>query len=156
MKKILLLTASHAAMLAVGFALGVYFLPILIAPPGPSQEQVAQTASGAKYQTTFKRDLEGSDAFHWGEGELAIGAAQVSFMGELSPGPDYKLYLAPRFVATEAEFNAIKAQSARVGDIKTFENFILDLPATVNPDEYTTAVVWCETFGEFITAGRYR
>jgi hypothetical protein len=46
-------------------------------------------------------------------------------MGKLAPGPDYKLYLAPSFVEDEAGFEAIKAQSKQVGDVKTFDGVIL-------------------------------
>ena len=37
---------SHAAALAIGFALGVYFLPILTAPAGP--ERVALVEAGRR------------------------------------------------------------------------------------------------------------
>ena len=150
------LTVSHAAMLAIGFALGIYLLPILVAPESPSRAEVMENLSGARYTATFKRGLKGNDFAHWGEGTLSIGANSVSFIGELAPGPDYKLYLAPRYVEDEAEFNAVKEQSARVGDVKTFDRFILDLPSSVDPEQYSAAVIWCERFGEFITAGKYR
>jgi hypothetical protein len=77
-------------------------------------------------------------------------------MGRIAPGPDYKLYLSPEFVETEAGFNRLKARMARVGDVKTFENFIVPLPANIDPTAYTTVIVWCESFGQFITAARYR
>jgi hypothetical protein len=44
----------------------------------------------------------------------------------------------------------------RVGDVKTFKNFLVPLPETVDPARYTTVVVWCESFSQFITAARYR
>jgi len=37
-------------------------------------------------------------------------------MGKLVPGPDYKLYLSPEFIETEADFNRLKATMVRVGD----------------------------------------
>jgi len=40
--------------------------------------------------------------------------------------------------------------------VKTFENFIVAVPQSVNVSEYDTAVVWCETFSMFITAAKYR
>ena len=43
-----------------------------------------------------------------------------------------------------------------IGEIKTFSNFILGIPENVNPSEYNAVVVWCETFGEFITAAKYQ
>jgi hypothetical protein len=44
----------------------------------------------------------------------------------------------------------------RVGDVKTFDNFIVPVPADVDPARYSTVIVWCETFSQFITAARYR
>ncbi len=41
MKRMLLLTATHVVALAIGFAGGIYLLPILIAPDAPSKAEVA-------------------------------------------------------------------------------------------------------------------
>ena len=38
----------------------------------------------------------------------------------------------------------------RVGDVKTFKNFLVSVPAAVDPTRYNTVVIWCETFGQFI------
>lgn len=150
------LLASHALALMVGFGAGIYALPILTAPPGPSTEQVAQAATGGQYRGEFRRDLKDSDPLHWGEGTVTLSPLQVVFTGRLAPGPDYKLYLSPEFVETEADFNRLKPTMLRVGDVKTFENFIVPLPAGVDPARYTSVIVWCETFGQFITAAQYR
>ena len=93
---------------------------------------------------------------HWGEGKVAIGADSISLMGRLAPGPDYKLYLSPVFVETEIEFNRLKPQMALVGDVKTFSNFLVRVPIGLNPSEYSSVIVWCETFGEFITSAKYK
>lgn len=151
-----LLLASHAAVGVGGFAAGIYVLPILIAPAAPGAADVAQVAAQAQYKARFTRALAGSDAFHWGEGEVSVTPAAIALQGRLAPGPDYKLYLAPEFVQTEAEFERIKARSLRVGDVKTFENFLVPLPAGTDLSAYTTVVVWCETFREFISAAKYR
>ena len=66
-------------------------------------------------------------------------------MGKLAPGPDYKLYLSPEFVETEADFLRLKPKMVRVGDVKTFENFIVPVPAGVDPARYSAVIVWCET-----------
>ena len=76
--------------------------------------------------------------------------------GKVAPGPDYKLYLSPEFVETEADFERLKPQMARVGDVRTFDNFMVPVPASIDPERYSTVVVWCESFGEFITAASYR
>jgi hypothetical protein len=152
----LLLAATHAAALAVGFALGVYFLPLLIAPEAPSAGEVAQIAAEAKFKASFRRDLPGSDFLHWGEGEVSVGPKAVALTGRVSPGPDYKLYLAPEHVEDKAAFLRIKARSARLGDVKTFENFVVPVPASVDITRYSSVVVWCESFSMFISAARYR
>jgi hypothetical protein len=152
----LLLLATHAATGAAGLAAGIYTLPILIAPEPPSAAEVAAAAGTARFKGRFVRDLPGSDALHWGEGEVAIGARAISLQGRVSPGPDYKLYLVPEFVQTEAEFERIKPRARRIGDVKSFENFVVPLPEGVDPADYNTVLVWCERFREFISAARYR
>jgi hypothetical protein len=154
--KNLLLLSTHLAFGAAGFALGIYVLPILTAPPAPSHEQVQTQSSGALFRTDLRSDLRGSDLLHWGEGTVSISAEAISLMGKLAPGPDYKLYLAPKMVEDEAEFLAVKADSLLIGDVKTFDNFIVPLGAGVDPAAYSAVVIWCETFGEFISAGAYR
>ena len=156
MKKTSLLVASHALVLAVGVALGIYLLPILAAPPAPSDAEVKSASAGATFRGEFKRSLPGSDALHWGEGTVAVGPDAVSLMGRVAPGPAYKLYLVPEFVDTPEAFKRVKAQSKVVGDVKTFENFIVPLPAGTNLGQYKAVVIWCESFSQFITAAQYR
>ena len=156
MKKFLLLIISHLAVGAIGFAGGIYMLPILIAPPAPAEAEVLEIASQAQFTSEFRRDLAGSDALHWGEGGVSVSRSAVSLMGKLAPGPDYKLYLSPEFVETEADFNRLKSEMVRVGDVKTFENFLVPVPESIDPAAYNTVVVWCESFGQFITAAKYQ
>lgn len=69
---------------------------------------------------------------------MSVSGQAITLMGKLAPGPDYKIYL------------------SRVGDVKTFDNFIVPVPAAVDPAAYNTVVIWCETFSEFITSAAYR
>lgn len=156
MKKSLLLIASHVVALAAGFALGIYALPILTAPPAPSAAEIASQASHATYTGQFRRDLKDSDPFHWGEGTVSVSQRTIALSGRLAPGPDYKLYLSPEFVETEVDFARLKAGMVRVGDVKTFENFVVRVPESVDISRYNTVIVWCESFGQFITAAKYR
>ncbi len=154
--KRLLLVASHLVAIGAGFALGVYLLPIITAPDAPSPQQIQSQTGDVRWTAQFRRDLKDSDALHWGEGTVSIGTRAVSFVGKLAPGPDYKLYLSPEFVETEDDFKRLKSQMKRVGDVKTFENFIVPVPAGVDPAQFTSVIVWCETFSQFITAAKYR
>lgn len=150
------LIATHLIVALLGFAGGIYALPILTAPQAPSAEQVSQSASSATFTAEFSKNLKGSDFFHWGEGTVSIGKQSIALMGELAPGPDYKLYLSPEFVETEADFKQLKSQMVQVGDVRTFENFLVEVPPGIDPGQYTSVIVWCESFGEFITAAKYR
>jgi hypothetical protein len=156
MKRFILLAATHLVALAAGFALGVYYLPILVAPPAPTQAELAARVNEASFTGTFRRDLKDSDAFHWGEGTLSVGARSIALAGKLAPGPDYKLYLSPEFVETEADFARLKPRMVRVADVKTFDNFLVAVPEGVDVGQYSAAIVWCERFGQFITAAKYR
>jgi hypothetical protein len=156
MRRFLVFSATHMFALVVGFAAGIYVLPILTAPDAPSSAEAQAAGAAAEYSAQFRRNLKGSDPLHWGEGVVKIGPRAVSLVGRIAPGPDYKLYLVPEFVETKDDFLRLKARSARVGDVKTFENFIVALPHGTDIARYNTVVVWCESFSQFITAAQYR
>ena len=86
---------------------------------------------------------------------MSIGPDAITFTGELAPGPDYRLYLSTTYVETEADFNRLKSTMLQVGDVKTFENFIVPLAEGIDPADYNTVIVWCESFGQYITSGQY-
>ena len=156
MKRAIGILLTHITAGAIGFALGIYTLPLLIAPPAPTQAEVQQMSAQSLYSATFTRDLEGSDAFHWGEGTVSLGEDYITLTGRLAPGPDYKLYLSPEWVETEDAFEGLKPSMQLVGDVKTFDNFVVALPPATDLERFNTVVVWCESFGEFITAAKYR
>ena len=154
--KRLLLVATHLLMLGLGFGLGIYALPLLTAPEPPSLADLTALMGPTQWTGQFRRDLKDSDALHWGDGLVSVGPRSISLLGQLAPGPDYKLYLSPEFVETESDFKRLKPQMQRVGDVRTFDNFIVPVPEGIDPARYTTVVVWCETFGQFISAAKYR
>lgn len=153
---IIKLVISHAIIACIAFAAGIYTLPILSAPPAPSVAQINALSAQTLYRAEFKRDLKDSDALHWGEGQVSIGRRYISLIGELAPGPNYKLYLSNTFVETEADFKALKSTMVQVSDVNTFDNFIVDVPPHIDTTQYTTVIVWCESFNEFITAVKYQ
>lgn len=156
MKRWLFLLVTHTLALGVGFGLGIYLLPILTAPQAPTSSEVQASAGEVLYKAEFRRNLKDSDTFHWGEGTVSIGRQSISLAGRIAPGPDYKLYLSPEFVETEADFKRLKSRMARVGDVRTFDNFIVAVPSNIDPEKYRAVIIWCEAFSEFITAAQYR
>lgn len=156
MARLILLGVSHIVTLAAGAALGIYLLPILTAPPAPTAAELAAQGAQVLFTGAFRGDLKGSDMLHWGEGTLSVGRRSIWLAGRLAPGPDYKLYLSPEFVETHADFMRLKPRMVRVGDVRTFDNFIVPVPEPIDPAQYTTAIVWCESFSKFISAAQYR
>jgi hypothetical protein len=152
----LFLLLSHIAVFVAGFGLGIYLLPVLIAENPPPPSAVLDVERSASFRGEFRANLKGSDLLHWGEGEVFVAPKQIAHRGRLSPGPDYKLYLAPEFVDDEQSFLAIKDKSLRIGDVKGFSGFIAPVSEGVDVNAYTTVVIWCERFGEFISAAKYR
>ncbi|AQA17119.1 hypothetical protein BST95_01700 [Halioglobus japonicus] len=152
----LLLVASHIAVAIFGFMAGIFALPILMAPDAPQAETVAAAQVGATYTGEFRRDLKDSDFLHWGEGVISVGPDAITLLGQLAPGPAYKLYLSPEFVETETGFEAIRSSMVQVGPVDTFENFIVPVGADIDLERYNTVIIWCESFSQFITAARYR
>ena len=155
-RTIAFLIATHCIAGVFGFAAGFYFLPILIAPPAPSESEIKVLSSQAKFMAEFQRDRKDSDMLHWGEGKVSIGSTSVTFTGRLAPGPDYKLYFSPQFVETEDDFNRLKSDMVRVGDVRTFKNFVVTIPSGIDVSKFNSVIIWCETFGQFITSAQYK
>ncbi len=117
---------------------------------------MSKASENVRYTAEFVKNLKSSDFLHWGEGKVSISDRFISLNGKIAPGPDYKLYLSPTFVEDEETFLSNKSTMLQIADVKTFNNFIVAIPASVNLDNYSTIIIWCESFGKFITAGQYR
>jgi hypothetical protein len=156
MRRIITFFTTHSIAVALGFALGIYALPILTAPNSPDAAMLEEKAQNAEFTAKLTRELRGSDFLHWGEGTISVSANEIVHEGKLAPGSDYMVYLTSEFVEDEAEFEAIKGQATLIGPVKTFGGFLLNVPSGVDVTQYNTVVVWCESFGEFITAAKYR
>lgn len=143
---------KFAVGLVIGFMLGIYLLPILTAETGLDEQSLAARQNSAERAGVFSRDLAGSDSFHWGEGRIMVNDTHIWLDGEIAPGPDYRLYLTPSFVETEEGFLAIKAESVMVSPVKAFKNFSVEIPAGITTRSYPAVLIWCEAFGQFITA----
>ena len=154
--KIAVLIITHLIALGVGFGAGVYTLPILTAAPAVEEQVLEEVVQSALYTGDFTRDLRGSDFAHWGEGTISVSPTQISHQGQLSPGPDYKLYLVSQFVEHEDEFLPIKETAVQIADIKGFSGFVVDVPTGVDVEDYNTILIWCEAFSQFITAVQYK
>ncbi|MFQ3171370.1 MAG: hypothetical protein ACJAW8_002441 [Oleispira sp.] len=156
LKRITLLATSHIAVAGLAFSLGIYTLPIIMAPADPSSSTLALTIKSTRYVATIADNLTDSDWLHWGKGTFSIGDDYIIFQGKLAPGPAYRLYLSPTFIETEKDFIQMKSTMVEVGEIKSFANHILPLSNDIALEEYNSVVVWCEAFNQFITAAQFK
>ena len=154
--KYIILFFSHSSVLAIGFVLGIYLLPILTAPKSADIKEIEKLSSDVIYKTEFKKGQRGNDFLHWGEGKVMITSSEIVFEGKIAPGPDYKIYLTKKYVEHEDEFLPIKNEAVFVSDLKNFENFIIPINSNINFSEYNTILIWCEAFKEFITSAKYQ
>lgn len=155
-RKHLFLLCSHISVFVAGGMLGIYLLPIIIAPGAPERNELIAFADNAVYSASLDKGLKGSDWLHWADGQVYISPGAIAFLGKLAPGPDYKLYLTPKLVTDKKDFLSIKNHSVMIGDIRTFDNFIVSVPASVDIHQYPALLIWCEAFNQFISAGLYR
>ncbi|GAA5237308.1 hypothetical protein BMMON2_01300 [Burkholderia mallei] len=78
---------THAIALALGFALGIYALPILTAERGASETELRPVADRALYTGRFERSLTRGDPLHWTDGKLSVTRAALAFEGASRRGP---------------------------------------------------------------------
>ena len=102
------------------------------------------------------RDLEGSDAFHWGEGTIYVRDDRIWLDGAIAPGPDYRLYLTKGQFTTRDSFLAAKSQALQIAPIKAYKNFSIEVPDGLDITEYDAVIIWCEAFSAFITSASLR
>lgn len=151
-----ILVGTHLMAGAVGVMLGIYLLPILMAPAAPSTNDIQFISQNATYTAEFSRDRQDSDFLHWGEGKVSLSDKTIALEGQLAPGPDYRLYLSPHYLETEDAFRELKPQMVEVGMVKTFDNFMVKVPPGIKVQDYNTVIVWCEAFEQYISSAQYQ
>tara|TARA_X000001036_G_scaffold392967_1_gene392152 strand:- start:53 stop:547 length:495 start_codon:yes stop_codon:yes gene_type:complete len=147
---------THTISLSIGCMIGIYLLPIMIAPEKPSINEFQKVINSAQFDAVFVKDLKESDILHWAKGQILLSKTEIAFRGKISPGPDYKLYLTKKFVQTKKDFLKIKNQSVEIGEIKSFNGFIISTKKEIDITAYNSVVIWCEAFSRFISAAKYQ
>ena len=152
----LALLISHLTFFGIGFAVGIYVLPILTQEKSLTADEIRSVKDASQYSGKFDKNQKGSNAAHWAEGNLYVTDKEIAFEGTIAPGPDYKIYLTKKLANDKASFLEIKDESLYIGDLKSFRNFKKSLPNDVNLEEYTAVQIWCERFGQFISSASFR
>lgn len=137
-----------------GMAAGMYSLPILVAFKSEPAQVAKDYQHEALLEGMFRSDLAGNDWLHWGEGRVTLSQDSLHFSNvNIAPGPDYSVYLTTEMVEDEQQFEAIKRKAQWVSKVKMFTgNHVFELPQDIELSHYKAVVIWCDAFGEFITA----
>ena len=167
------LRRSHALSWVVGvlmgFAGGIYALPILVAYNNAQQAQSNppktkmvmmdnnSTISDKTYTGTFNPDAKDSDFLHRGWGDITIRGGTITFNEnvKLTPGPDYRLYAIATYTELESEFLTQKPNAIEIAQIKQFDGAqSFPIPEGMDISKYEAVLVWCEAFKQFITVAK--
>ena len=130
-------------------------------PPPAAADAAPLALADAAPASTFRFDdkAPGRDTVHWADGTGALIRTQQGWVLRLDgnfkagPGPNFWLYLNTRGVGDEGDFNA-DARRVRLAKLRSFEgaqNYLL--PASIDPSQFHTVTVWCESFGAYIASG---
>jgi hypothetical protein len=151
-----LLLVSHISFLVAGVVIGIYSLPILMTTSDPTSGTLVLGIKQTRYVATISENLTDSDFLHWGKGTFSLGDEYIVFQGNLAPGPAYQLYLAPKFIDTEKAFLEQKHLMQEVGDVTSFNDYVLPVNPEINIDQFNTVIIWCDSFNQFITSAQYK
>jgi hypothetical protein len=138
--------------------------PFLFPPPVANDAAPKSAETTASAMLTFKLDesAAGRDPVHWANGSGAIiRTAQGVVLRlngdfEAGPGPNFWIYLNTRPVGEEKDFIADVGR-VKIAPLKSFkgaQNFVL--PEGVDPAQFHTVTIWCESFSAYIGSGRLR
>ena len=142
--------------LGTGITLGLVLSPLITAEVSATQKEVNLVKQQALYSGEFDRHQPGSDALYWASGKVYLNENVIAFEGEIAPGPHYKIYLTKTQAFDQHSFLQIKHQSALIGDLNNFGDFIKSLPEGIDPQEYCAVQIWSEQFSKFVGSARYR
>ena len=131
---------------------GIVFATASLSPAGgavPASTEAPASASGGQGQLIASGNLQRSDAFHTGSGEVLLvqgpdGEVILRFQDyEVRNGPDLRIYLSPD---PGGDVNAAGAIS--LGRVKATSGSVnYDVPADVDPTIFRSVIVYCEPFG---------
>lgn len=86
MRRWVILIATHLAMLAMGFAGGVYTLPILTAPVPRTRRPCGPSQPRRSTQGVWPAISKAATCFT-GEGEIRVSRDRIAHIGRLAPVP---------------------------------------------------------------------
>jgi hypothetical protein len=129
-------------------------------PPAPANDPALATMAAAPAATfRFDEQAPGRDSVHWANGRGTLVRTDAGWVLRLEadfragPGPNYWIYLNTRPVGQNREFTGDSGR-VRLAKLRSFEgaqNYVL--PASIDPTQFHTLTIWCESFSQYIGSG---
>lgn len=158
MKKLILMFVLGGVLGGgMGFAAAIFAYPFIFLNDLVATETV--DASGRQNIATGQFiHANPSDPIHWGKGPVTVynDLIHIGEGFEVGPGPKYHVYLVDKKdVRNSSDVKAAKIiDLGRLRAFRGSQNY--RLPAGVNPRDYASVVIWCETFGVLIAPAALR
>lgn len=120
---------------------------------------VDSAAAAAARDFRFDEKAPGRDPIHWANGTGAFVNTAEGWVLRLNgdfragPGPNFWIYLNTTAVGQERDFRADRGR-VKLAALRSFEgaqNY--RLPPGLDPSQFHTLTIWCETFGVYIASG---
>lgn len=135
--------------------------PFIFPPPVASTvlPQLTSSAAAAEASFRFDQNAPGRDPIHWANGSGSFVKTEAGWVLRLhgdfkaGPGPNFWIYLNTRSVGEERDFRADSGR-LKLTQLRAFEGAQdYALPPGVDPTQFHTLTIWCETFGVYIASG---
>ncbi len=138
---------------AFGLVAGLFLFPYLFPPPVAKEKVTAEEKSSGLVARGMFIHVNRSDPIHYGQGKVTVYKRLVHLEAdfEVGPGPDYRVYLAPRQTVRK-EADVTGTGFVDLGKLRSFEGsqkYVI--PPDLDPAKYQSVVIWCRQFGVLIS-----
>jgi hypothetical protein len=137
---------------AFGVAVGLFIFPYVFPPP-PAMETLDEADRADLVATGEFIHANPSDPVHYGSGKVSVYQSAVFLESdfEVGPGPAYHVYLVPK-PTIRASGDVADTMYVDLGQLRAFKGSQrYAIPDGVDLADYSSVVIWCETFSVLIS-----
>jgi hypothetical protein len=135
-----------------GVALGFFLFPYVFPPPAAAEALLESDRNASVANGVFIH-ANPSDPIHWGRGKVSVYEKAVFLEPdfEVGPGPKYHVYLVPAAKVRKEE-QVATSMFVDLGRLRSFRGSQrYAIPSGIDPDKYSSVVIWCEQFSVLIS-----
>jgi hypothetical protein len=136
----------------LGVALGFFIFPYVFPPPSAAEQLTEAERFNLVATGTFIH-ANPSDPVHYGKGKVSVYDRTVFLETdfEVGPGPAFHVYLVPK-ASLRSSSDLKDAMFVDLGGLRAFKGSQrYAIPASVDPKDYQSVIIWCERFSVLIS-----